>query len=367
MSKDYYEILGVSKDASSEDIKKAYKKLAKKYHPDLNKDASAEGKFKEISEAAAVLGDPQKRQQYDQFGKADFGPGGFDFRSASGGFDFGSIFEEIFAGFGGQGFDIFGGGRGRRAGPRRGRDFLYDVEITLEEAAFGTKTQVEIDSYVECKQCHGSGAKRKSDIVTCPDCNGSGTVRHTQRTPFGMFATQSTCRKCGGLGEFIETPCPECSGEGRVEKEIQFEVKIPAGVDNGTRLRVSGKGEAGEKGASHGDLYVNIHVKKHKYFERRGNDIYVHVPIPFVTAALGGEVEVPTLKGNVTIKIPSGTQGGKTFRLKGKGIPDLHGYSSGDENVIVQIDVPKKISKKQKELLEEFDGTVKTKKKGWLF
>ena len=364
MTKDYYAILGVKKNSSSEEIKKAYKKLAKKYHPDLNKSAGAADKFKEISEAAAVLGDAQKRQKYDQFGTADFGQGGFDFRKA-GGFDFGSIFEEIFAGFGGQGFDIFGGNR--RRGPRRGRDILYDIEITLEEAASGTKKKVEIDSYAECSKCHGSGAKRKSDIVTCPDCNGSGIVRHTRRTPFGMFATQSTCGKCTGSGEFIETPCSECGGEGRIEKEIDFEVKIPSGVGNGTRLRVEGKGEAGEKGASNGDLYVNIHVKNHKYFERRGNDIYVHVPVSFVTASIGGEVEVPTLKGKATIKIPSGTQGGKIFRLKGKGIPDLHGYNDGDENIIVQIDVPKKLTKKQKELLKEFDGTVKKKKKGWLF
>ncbi|MBD3361723.1 molecular chaperone DnaJ [Candidatus Woesearchaeota archaeon] len=366
MTKDYYEILGVSKDASSEDIKKAYKKLAKKYHPDLNKDSGAADKFKEISEAAAVLGDPQKRQQYDQFGKADFGQGGFDFRNFSGsGFDFGSIFEEIFAGFGGQGFDIFGGRR--KAGPKRGRDILYDVEIDLEEAATGAKKQVEIDSFIECKKCRGSGAKKKSDISTCPECNGSGIVRHARRTPFGMFATQSTCSKCRGTGEFIENPCPECDGTGRIEKEIQFEIKIPAGVNNGTRLRIPGKGEAGEKGASPGDLYVNIHVKKHKYFERQGNDIYVHVPVSFVTAAIGGEVEVPTLKGKATIKIPPGTQGGKIFRLKGKGIPDLHGYSDGDENVIIQIDIPKKLNKKQKELLQEFEGTVKKKKKGWLF
>ncbi|MBN1645104.1 molecular chaperone DnaJ [Candidatus Woesearchaeota archaeon] len=362
LTKDYYDILGVSKDASKEEIKKAYKRLAKKYHPDLNKSSNAAEKFKEISEAAAVLGDDQKRQQYDQFGSADFGPGGFDFRKA-GGFDFGSIFDEIFAGFSGHGFDIFGGNR--RRGPRRGRDVLYDVSITLEEAAFGTKKEIEIDSYVECNKCNGTGAKRKSDIINCPECNGTGTVRHARRTPFGMFATQSTCRKCQGTGEFIENPCPECDGEGRIEKEISFEIKIPSGVDTGTRLRVEGKGEAGEKGASNGDLYVNIHVKKHKYFERKGNDVYVHVPIPFATAALGGEAEVPTIKGKATIKIPSGTQGGKVFRLREKGIPDLHGYGKGDENIIVQIDVPKKLSKKQKELLKEFSGS--TKKKGWFF
>lgn len=364
MSKDYYKILGVSKDAPKEEIKKAYKKLAKKYHPDLNKAKDAADKFKEINEAAAVLGDSQKRQQYDQFGTADFSGQGFDFSNFAGrGFDFGSIFDELFAGFGGQGFDIFSG---RRRGPRRGRDILYDIEITLEEAATGTKKKVEIDSYIECNKCHGSGARKKSDIVACSDCNGSGMVRHARRTPFGMFATQSTCSKCRGCGEFIENPCSACDGNGRVEKEVNFEVKIPAGVDNGTRLRVEEKGEAGEKGASNGDLYVNIHVKKHKYFERQGNDIIVHVPIPFATAALGGQVEVPTLKGKATIKIPAGIQGGKTFRLREKGIPDLHGYGTGDESIVVQIDVPKKLSKKQKELLKEFGGSVK-KKKGWLF
>ncbi|MBW2978716.1 molecular chaperone DnaJ [Candidatus Woesearchaeota archaeon] len=365
MTKDYYEILGVSKEASSEDIKKAYKKLAKKYHPDLNKSSGAADKFKEISEAAAVLGDPQKRQQYDQYGKADFGPGGFDFRNFSGGFDFGSIFEELFAGFGGQGFDIFGGNR--RRGPKTGRDILYDIEISLEEAALGTKKKIEIDTYVECPACRGTGARKKSDITICPECNGTGTVRHARRTPFGMFATQSTCSKCRGSGEFIQNPCSKCHGKGRIEKEIEFEVKIPAGADNGTRLRVEEKGEAGEKGASNGDLYLNIHVKKHKYFERQGNNINVEVPVPFATAALGGEIEVPTIKGKATIKIPAGTQGGKIFRLREKGIPDLHGYGAGDENIMVQIQVPKKLNKKQRELLKEFDITVKKKKKGWLF
>lgn len=367
MTKDYYSTLGVSKDASQEEIKKAYKKLAKKYHPDLNKSPDASEKFKEINEAATVLGDSRKREQYDQFGTADFaqfGGQGFDFSQFGRGFgfDFGKIFDEIFTGFGGQGFDIFGS---RKRGPSRGRDMLYDIEVTLEEAASGTKKQVEIDSYIECRKCHGTGAERKADIITCTECNGTGMTRHTRRTPFGMFATQTTCSKCQGTGEFIETPCSECDGEGRLEKEIRFEVKIPVGVDTGTRLRVQGKGEAGEKGASNGDLYVDICVKKHEHFERHGNDIYVNAQVPFATAALGGEIEVPMLDGKKSIKIPAGTQGGKTFRMKGKGLPDLHDHEIGDLNVIVQIDVPKKLSSRQKELLKEF--AENTKKKGWLF
>ncbi len=366
LSKDYYKILGVSKGASTEEIKKAYKQLAKKYHPDINKDPSATEKFKEISEAAAVLGDEQKRQQYDQFGTADFGSQGFDFSNFKGGFDFGSIFDEIFSEFGGGGFDFFGGGGRRRRGPSRGRDIAYEVDITLEEAATGTKKTIEMDNYVECPECKGKGAKKKSDLVSCDECNGTGTARHVQRTPFGMFATTTTCSKCRGAGEYIQNPCSECNGEGRVEKEIRFEIKIPAGVDDGTRLRVENKGEAGQKGASNGDLYVTVNVEKHDVFERKGNDLFVKVQVPFVVAALGGEIEVPTLKGKATIKIPSGTQGGTVFRLKEKGIPDIHGYGTGSENVIAQIDVPKKLSSKQKELLKEF-GELDTKKKGWFF
>ena len=365
MTKDYYKILGVSKSASTEDIKKAYKTLAKKYHPDLNKDAGSTDKFKEISEAAAVLGDEQKRQQYDQFGTADFGDQGFDFRNAAGGFDFGSIFNDIFSDLGGGGFDFFGGGK-RRRGPQRGRDIAYEVEITLEEAATGTKKTIEIDNYVECPECKGKGAKKKSDLVNCDECNGTGTARHVRRTPFGMFATTTTCSKCQGAGEYIQNPCSECNGEGRVEKEIRFEIKIPAGIDNGMRLRVEDKGEAGQKGASSGDLYVTVYVSKHNIFERKGNDLIVKVPVPFAVAALGGEIDVPTLTGKATIKIPAGTQGGTAFRLKEKGIPDLRGYGTGSENVIVQIDVPKKLNAKQKKLLKEF-GELDGMKKGWLF
>jgi molecular chaperone DnaJ len=362
MTKDYYKILGVKKEATKEEIKKAYKKLAKKYHPDLNKDPEAAEKFKEVNEAAAVLADPQKRQQYDQFGTADFGQGagGFDFRNfASQGFDFDSIFENLFSGFG------FGGFGGRRQRSRRGRDLLFDLTITLEEAAKGTKKKIEIDKLVECEKCKGTGAEKGSKMKTCEQCNGTGVSRQTRRTPFGVFQTQTACRQCQGRGEYIEDPCPECQGQGRHEKEVEIEVKVPAGVAEGTQLRVKGEGEAGFQGSAAGDLYLRIHVKPHKIFERQGRELYIKAPLPFTTACLGGELEVPTLDGKTKIKIPAGTQSGVIFRIKDKGMPDLHGYGKGGLNVEVYIDVPKKLTKKQKEALKSFDKDTKKKKKWW--
>ncbi|MFO8016714.1 MAG: molecular chaperone DnaJ [Candidatus Woesearchaeota archaeon] len=360
MSKDYYEILGVSRDASKEDIKKAYKKLAKKYHPDINKDdPDAEKKFKEINEAAAVLGDDQKRQQYDQHGTADFsgfqgGGGGFDFsdfmRDTEGfGFDFESIFESFFGGGG-----MFGGGRGRR-GPRRGSDLVYDMEITLEEAAFGAEKEIKVPKMSRCEKCGGKGAANDSDIVTCDECGGRGAVRHTKRTPFGMFATTGPCRKCSGEGSIVKDPCPECGGSGLVEKSENIKVEIPAGVADGMRLRVAGGGEAGPKGGPSGDLFVGVHVKPHKTFRRKGDDIEMDLPISFAQACLGDEVEVPTLDSKATMKIPAGTQTNTVFKLRGKGIPNLRGYGKGDEKVKVIVEVPKKLSKRQKELLKEFE------------
>ena len=363
LSKDYYKILGVKKEATKEEIKKAYKKLAKKYHPDLNKDPSAAEKFKEVNEAAAVLADPQKRQQYDQFGTADFGQGagGFDFRDfASQGFDFENIFENIFSG---MGFGGFGGGRRQRS--RRGRDLLFDLTITLEEAAKGTKKKIEIDKLVECEKCKGTGAEKGSSMKTCEECNGTGVSRQTRRTPFGVFQTQTTCRQCQGRGEYIEDPCPECQGQGRHEKEVEIEVKVPAGVAEGTQLRVKGEGEAGFQGSAAGDLYLRIHIKPHKIFERQGRELYIKAPLQFTTACLGGELEVPTLDGKTKIKIPAGTQSGVIFRIKDKGMPDLHGYGKGGLNVEVYIDVPKKLTKKQKEALKSFDKDTKKKKKWW--
>jgi molecular chaperone DnaJ len=357
MANDYYQTLGVSKDASKEQIKKAYKKLAKKYHPDLNKDAGASDKFKEINEAASVLGDPEKRSRYDQFGTADpqgFGGGaggfsGFDFS----GMGFDDIFDSFFGG---------GGGRRRRGGPRRGNDLEYRMDITLEDAAFGTKKTIVIPRLEACGNCKGSGAKNASDVVTCTDCNGQGMRVVQRRTPFGVFQSQTPCRKCSASGKMIKELCEHCDGEGRVRKSRKVEVDIPKGVQSGNRLRLSGEGEAGEKGGRTGDLYVYVVVQDHDLFVRDGNDLYVDVQLPFVTAALGGEITVATLDAEAVIKIPAGTQTSTLFRLREKGMPHLRGSASGDLKVRVHIAVPKKLSKKQKELLSEFDKDYKRKK-----
>ena len=357
--KDYYETLGVGKGASKTEIKKAYKNLAKKYHPDLNKSPDAAEKFKEINEAAAVLGDDQKKQQYDQFGTADFsgmGGGGFDFSDfANFGFDFGDIFDSFF----GKGF---GGGRRRGPSPSAGNNLRFDMEITLEEAASGIKKTVIIPRNESCPKCNGLGG---TDVKKCPECEGHGAVRQTQRTPFGIFATTRTCRKCGGEGQVVKTACEHCDGIGKIRNEKKLEIEIPAGVDEGTRLRVAEEGEAGDRGGPSGDLYVLIHVKDHKIFKRRGDDIHVEVPISFSEAALGTTIEVPTLEGKAKLKIPSGTQPGTIFRMKGKGIPDVHGYGTGHQMVTVTVYVPEKLTKKQKEMLKNFDEEGKKKRKGF--
>lgn len=363
MGKDYYEILGLGKEATKEEIKKAYKKLAKKYHPDINKDPSAADKFKEINEAAAVLGDDEKRKRYDQFGSADAGFQGFsgfdssDFFSGFESFDFGDIFDQFFG----------GARRGRRGGPARGSDLRYDMEITLEDAAFGTEKNIVIPKLETCEKCEGTGAKSKSDIKTCPECNGSGVVRNTRRTPFGVFATTTRCSRCRGQGKIVKEFCDFCDGAGRVEKNKKIEVTIPAGVDDGSKLRITGGGEAGEQGGPSGDLYIVIHVKDHDTFKRDGKNIHLTVSISFTQAALGDEIEVPTLTGKAKLKIPVGTQPGTVFRMRGKGIKSLRGFGTGDEMVLVDVEVPKKLNKKQKELVqklhEEFGGKVKKKKK----
>ena len=355
--KDYYKMLGVDKSATKDEIKKAYKRLAKKYHPDLNKDGGATEKFKEINEAAAVLGDDEKRAQYDQFGTTaeqftggrgfDFNDFGFDFGDFAS-FDFGDIFDRFFSS--GSSFGS------RRRGPKSGADLRYDIEITLEEAAFGASKQIVVPRLVKCGSCDGTGAESKSDIVECPDCNGNGAVRKTQRTPFGIFSTTTTCRKCRGSGEFVKNVCPECDGTGVIRKNTKIDIKIPAGADDGTNLRVSGEGEAGEKGARAGDLYVVVHVKEHDVFERDGDDINVKVSIPFTIAALGGEIEVPTIKGSAKLKIPPGTQPSTVFRMKEKGIPNLHHDFVGSQNVEVIVKVPEKLTPRQKELLREFEN-----------
>ncbi|MBD3259171.1 molecular chaperone DnaJ [Candidatus Woesearchaeota archaeon] len=358
--KDYYEILGVSKDATKEDIRKAYKKLAKKYHPDVNKSPDAEQKFKEINEAASVLADERKREQYDRFGSAE-GIGGFDFRGFDFGGGFGGInFDEIFEMFTG-GFNPFGR-RSRRQGPVRGDDLVYELEVSLEDAVFGSEKEILVPALVLCEKCKGTGAEDPDDIEACKDCDGSGYVKRSTRTPFGIFATTSSCRTCGGTGKYIKNLCDFCDGEGRVTKNNKIKVEIPAGVHNGTRLRLAGKGEAGLKGGRHGDLYIIIRVKEHPVFERRNNDIHVSVPVSFAQAALGSEIEVPTLKSKAKLKIPAGTQTNTLFKLKGKGVPNLRGYGTGDQLVRVVVEVPKKLSAKQKKLLKEFDSSLEKKK-----
>ncbi len=368
MAKDFYEILGVPKTASKEEVRSAYKKLAKKFHPDINKDSGASEKFKEINEAASVLGDDKKRAEYDQFGTVggQGGPGGaggagggfsgFDFSNFN--FDSGSFGEEfdfgdIFDAFTGGGFSGFGrrGGAGRRQN-YRGNDLRYDLEITLEEAAKGLEKQLSLTKLEECKKCGGSGAEDQNSIISCSTCGGSGRATRTQRTPFGIFQTTTVCPKCHGEGRIIETPCKECHGEGRVRSTKKLTLTIPAGVDDSTRLRMAGEGEAGQKGGGHGDLYVFITVKPHKLFERKGDDIHLEVPISFTQAALGDTIEVPTLDGKAKLKIPPGTQTHTVFRMAGKGIPHLNSHGEGSENVKVVIETPKKLSRKQKELLE---------------
>lgn len=349
MSKDYYEILGVSKDASTEEIKKAYKKLAKKYHPDVNKEEGAQDKFKEINEAAAVLGDAQKRQQYDQFGStAGEQFGGFDYRDFAG-MNMEDLFEGLFGGFGFGGF-------GRR-GPQRGRDLVAEVTIDLKEVKHGKTENISLRRLSACSECDGKGGE---DFETCPKCNGQGRVQVAKRTPFGVFASTKTCPDCQGQGETPAKVCKACGGAGRVYEKKDIEVKIPAGVHNGTRLRLSGEGEAGEKGAHAGDLYVIIHVKEDRRYRRDGSNLHVELPISFGTACLGGEVDVEVIDEEVTITIPSGTQGGSVLRVKNKGLQEIRG-GQGDLYVHVDIEVPKKLSRKQKESLKEFYGEKKGK------
>ena len=361
--KDYYKILGVSKSASKEEIKNAYKKLAKQHHPDISKEHGATEKFKEINEAASVLGDDQKRRQYDQYGStgsSSQNAGGFsgfdnsDFSGQGFGFDFDSIFDTFFG----------GSGHGRQRRKQKGSDLRYDMEITLEEAAFGVSKTITVPRYEECEKCKGTGAESQSDIITCRECNGKGTSTKTQRTPFGMFQTSSTCRTCRGAGKEIKNECGECDGQGIIRKTRKLEVKIPSGANDGTQLRVQGAGEAGDKGTAPGDLYIVIQVKEHDLFERQENDVYIKIPVPFSIAAIGGKIEVPTLKGKADLKIPAGTQSNTVFRMNGQGIPDLRYGNDGDELVEVVIDVPKKLTKKQKKLLEDFEK--ESGKKGFL-
>ena len=355
--RDYYDVLGVSKDSSKDAVKKAYRKLAMKYHPDRNKEPDAEDKFKGISEAYGVLSDDEKRQKYDRFGHAGI-DSSYTQEDIFRNINFDDIFGGGGGGFGNSIFEMFFGGgarSARRAGPRRGSDLRTDIEITLEAAYKGIKTNVTFPRLERCKTCDGSGAKPGTSSSTCSTCNGSGQMSISKRTPFGQFTSVTTCNKCRGDGTIIDSPCSDCKGRGLVQKIKKISVKIPAGVDTGSRLRIAGEGEAGEKGGPSGDLYVVIHVKPHKTFIRQGTDIICEVPISFPQAALGDKIKVPTLNGKVKMNVPSGTQSGTVFRLKGKGMTDLGGYGNGDEHVRVIVETPKKLTKKQKELLEEFE------------
>ncbi|MDQ0213932.1 molecular chaperone DnaJ [Oikeobacillus pervagus] len=345
MSKrDYYEVLGLGKNASKDEIKKAYRKLSKKYHPDINKEAGAEEKFKEIAEAYEVLSDEQKKAQYDQFGHTDpnQGFGGF------GGSGFGG-FEDIFNSF-------FGGGGRRRDpnAPRAGADLQYTMTINFEEAFFGKETEIEIPKEEECDTCHGSGAKPGTKKETCSYCHGSGQISVEQNTPIGRIVNRSTCHHCGGSGQIIQDKCRTCGGSGRVQKRRKISVKIPAGIDDGQQLRVSAQGEAGINGGPPGDLYIVFRVKPHEFFERHEDDIYCEMPITFAQAALGDEIEVPTLHGKVKLKVPAGTQSGTKFRLRGKGVPNVRGYGTGDQHIVVKVVTPTKLTDRQKQLLKEF-------------
>jgi molecular chaperone DnaJ len=348
MSKrDYYEVLGVSKSATKDELKKAYRKLSKQFHPDINKEPGADEKFKEVKEAYEVLSDDQKRAHYDQFGHVDpnQGFGGGDFGGGFGGF------EDIFNSFFG------GGGGGRRRdpnAPRQGADLQYTMTLKFEEAVFGKETDIEIPREETCDTCDGKGAKPGTKVETCKHCQGSGQLNVEQNTPFGRIVNRRVCHYCNGTGKEIKEKCSTCSGSGKVTRRNKIHVKIPAGVDDGQQLRVAGKGEAGINGGPAGDLYIVFHIRSHEFFERDGDDIYCEMPITFVQASLGDEVEVPTVHGKIKLKVPAGTQTGTKFRLKGKGVPNVRGYGTGDQHVIVKIVTPTKLSEKQKQLLREF-------------
>lgn len=348
--RDYYEILGLPRGATAEELKKAYRKLAVQFHPDKNPgDKKAEDRFKELSEAYEVLADPQKRQMYDQFGHAGVGAGGGQDPGFGGG-SMNDIFGDIF----GDLFGAGGGGRGRggkrRSGGRPGDDLRTSIDISFEEAAFGSEKVITIPKTIACDPCHGSGARAGTHAETCNQCGGRGEVSFQQ----GFFAITRPCSRCNGLGQTIADPCPNCSGSGQVKKRSQIAVKIPAGVDTGQRLKLTGEGEAGERGGPPGDLYVSINILPHAFFTRDEFDVICEVPITFIHAALGAEIEVPTLEGKVKLKVPPGTQSHKILRLKNKGLARLGSYGRGDQLVRVIVEVPTKLSHDQKELLKKF-------------
>jgi molecular chaperone DnaJ len=366
--RDFYDILGVARNATDDEIKKAYRKLAMKYHPDRNPDSKeAEGKFKEAKEAYEMLSDPQKRAAYDQYGHAGVDPNMGGFGGGGQGFGgFSDAFGDIFG-------DIFGGGsaRGGRGGPQvyRGADLRYSMEITLEEAAHGHETQIRVPSWSNCDSCGGDGAEPGSKVETCTTCHGAGQVRVAQ----GFFSMQQTCPRCSGSGKYIPKPCKKCHGAGKIKSQKTLEVKIPAGIDDGMRIRSSGNGEPGVNGGPSGDLYVEVHIKEHPVFQREGEDLHCEMPISFIDAALGGEIEVPTLSGKASFDVPEGTQSGRVFRLRSKGIKSLRTALPGDLYIHVQVETPVKLNETQKDLLRKFDESLKSggskhspQQKGWL-
>lgn len=348
--RDYYEVLGASRDASPEELKSAFRRLARQYHPDVNKSDDSEERFKEINEAYAVLSDPEKRSVYDRYGHDGLsGMGGMpDFTTI----DFSDIFEDLF-GFG------FGRSSARsRNRPQRGVDLSYTVTLTFEEAVFGVDKEIEITRDETCNTCGGSGAEPGTSPVRCSTCNGTGEIRTVRQTLLGSMVQVTTCPKCHGKGEIISTPCHTCHGRGLERKTIKKMVSIPAGIDNGNQIRLAGEGQPGANGGPNGNLYLEVVVREHKYFRRRKNDIFLDININVAQAALGAEIKVPTLEGEVTLSIPAGTQPGKTFRLRGKGVPHLRSSSRGDQMVVVDVEVPTRLNKEQRELFEQLAETL---------
>ena len=371
--RDYYEVLGVDKNASADEIKKAYRKLAMKYHPDRNPgNKEAEEKFKEINEAYEVLSDEDKRRNYDQFGHA--GVDGQGFGGFSGGSGFGGFggFDDIFSDLFGGGFGGFGGGGGTssgRRGPSRGSDMRINLRLSFKDAVFGTEKKIKIKRRETCSACGGSGAQEGSHPRTCDKCGGSGQVTMRRQTAFGMMAQTVVCDKCHGEGQIIDNPCPHCHGTGLEEKERTIKITIPAGVDNDSVLPLRGQGNAGANGGASGDILVYINVQEDPIFKRRGDDIYVELPISFMQAALGDSIEVPTIDGKVKMKIPEGTQTGKEFRMRGKGVKNVNGYGKGDQYVTIRVETPQKLTRRQKELMKKFGEslTAKNNQKGSSF
>ena len=357
--RDYYEVLGIQKGASEDEIKKAYKKLARKYHPDMNPgDKEAEEKFKEVNEANEVLSDPTKKARYDQFGFAgvdpNYGAGGGGWGDGAAGFDFGDL-GDIFGSFFGGGF---GGAQQRRNGPQRGESIRMSVSVSFTEAAFGCDKDVALERSEQCPSCHGNGCAEGTTPEICPECRGSGTVQVRRQTPMGVFATTATCTKCGGSGKIIHQPCAECHGNGRVHKRRTVKVSIPAGIDNGQTISLRGQGHAGKNGGPNGDLLITVMVKPHDLFRRDGTSVFCEAPITFTQAVLGAELEIPTIDGKVKYTIPEGTQTGTVFRLRGKGIPVLNGRGRGDQYVTVTIETPRNLNKEQKDALRKFSALL---------